>query len=106
MNLYLVKKDDKLDADQVSKPFLEEIIISKEKRIEDLHLQNLYQKNVKNHYKIIADQYMKEYEKTLATINIFNKIVIDNTLERIREIFGNMLKSIKESVFNKFRRTL
>ncbi len=90
MNLYLVRKDDRLDTEQISKTFIEELIISKEKRIEDLQLQILYQQNIKNQYRMIADQYMKEYERTLATINMFNKIVIDNTKRRIKE----MLKSI------------
>jgi hypothetical protein len=102
MNLYLVRRDDRLETNQVPKSFLEEIVISKEMRIEDLHLQNLYQKNIKNHYKMIADQYMKEYERTLATINIFNRIVLDNTWKRIKEIYSNMLTHIRKNVLISF----
>ena len=95
MNLYLIKKNDKLEADKISRSVLEEIVMSKEMRIEDLLLQNLYQKNVKNHYKMIADQYMKEYERTIDTINMFNKIVIDNTRKRIKEMWTNLFKRRK-----------
>ena len=92
MNLYLVKKDDKLSNDRISKSYLEEIIIREETRIEDLHLQNLYQKNITNHYRGVADLYKNEYEKTLATINLFNKRVINNTWKRIKEKIRQLLQ--------------
>ena len=44
---------------------------------------------------MIADQYMKEYERTIDTINMFNKIVIDNTRKRIKEMWTNLFKRRK-----------
>ena len=96
MNLYLVKRFNEIESDMIAKSFLEEIIISKERRIEDLCLQILYKNNIINYYKKNTDKYKEEGKKLLDiinyqnerlnTINICNKEVINNTVKKICEV--------------------
>lgn len=100
MNLYLVKRYDETEINKAS--FLKNIIIDKERRIEDLCLQLLYKNNILNYYKNKTDDYKKSEKnlidiinnqnERLDTINIFNKEIINNTVKRVREIIGNLLK--------------
>jgi predicted O-methyltransferase YrrM len=92
LNLYLVTKEKKVHSEKISKSFLKEVIISKERRIEDLQLQKLYQKcviqlysPVAQEYKNISNQY-KDILEEIKSLNYFNRMVIRNTVNRIKEI--------------------
>jgi hypothetical protein len=101
MNTYLVRRDQRLDSDQIDRLFLEEIIISKERRIEDLELQNLYQKCIiqqeRKKYIPIVRRYQEISNENRAlieeinSINILNRRVLRNTINRTKEIINNKL---------------
>jgi predicted O-methyltransferase YrrM len=94
MDLYLVKKEEGIGVDKVESKLFEEIVKSKERRIEDILLQNLYQKCVLRQRRQLEEvierisKRNKELVEEIDRINIFNSKVIRNTLNRIREIFG------------------
>lgn len=100
MNLYLVKKVNNLDLNMAAKSVLKDVVISKERRIEDLCLQLLYKNNILNYFKRWTDKYKGQEEnligiinnqnERLDTINIFNKEVIRNTTKRVGEIIKKL----------------
>ncbi len=101
MNTYIVKKIDKSGLESYNKKAVKDIIFEKERRIEDLSMQNIYQKciyeqNRKKMQEIIDsyNSYISEnkilYEE-IERINIFNKKVIYNTVKRIKEIIQKRL---------------
>lgn len=100
LNIYLVKKDDRLESDLVDKAFLEEILVSKGRRIEDLELQNLYQKCIiqKDITLEIIDGYeniCREFDKIknyYESIHLFNNKVFSNTIKRAKEIIGGLFQ--------------
>ncbi|MFZ2089334.1 MAG: hypothetical protein WAU47_12240, partial [Desulfobaccales bacterium] len=97
LNIYVVKKEPLLSQDTISKADLEEAIITRERRIEDLELQNLYQKCIIQMYSPIAQEYKNlsdEYQLLLEekkSLNYFNVNILHNTLRRIKEILSNTM---------------
>jgi hypothetical protein len=98
-NIYVVRKEPLLSQDTISKADLEEAIITRERRIEDLELQNLYQKCIIQMYSPIAQEYKNlsnEYQLLLhekKSLNYFNVDILRNTLRRIKEILSETICS-------------
>jgi hypothetical protein len=100
LNIYLVQKDDRLDSDLLDKAFLEEILVRKGRRIEDLELQILYQKCIiqKDITLEIIDGYenvCREFDKIKCyyeSVHLFNNKVFSNTIKRAKEIIGGLFQ--------------
>jgi predicted O-methyltransferase YrrM len=105
LNLYLVKRDRRLDSDTIDKAFFEEVIVRQGRRIEDLELQNLYQKciiqkeitlKIIDNYEVLHREYnnVKNYYES---IHLFNKKVLGNSIKRVWEILCNLFSGKKIS---------
>lgn len=100
LNIYLVKKDNRLESNLVDKSFLKDILVSKGRREEDLQLQNLYQKCIiQNDITLeLIDAYeniCREFDKIkyyYESIHIFNKKAFNNTIKRAKEIMGGLFQ--------------
>jgi predicted O-methyltransferase YrrM len=111
LNLYLVRKEPALTGGSIEKAKLEEIVLSKERRIEDMQLQNLYQRCIIDHERQIGEKMYEKYHDTfhicqslmndirvlheqIAVTNVFNRRVLDNTLKRIKEIIRHYISLV------------
>ena len=98
MNLYVVKKEPKIVSERIEKSIFEENILAKERRIEDLQIQNLFYKCMLHQYKNIHERSeflsKKNYElcKEIGALNVFSRRVILNTLGRVKKKLYNILR--------------
>lgn len=111
LNLYQVKKEPALAGESINKDKLKELLIGKERRIEDLQLQNLYQRCILDYERKFSREVNQKYQETynicqnllddnrvlnrqMEVINIFNRKVMHNTIKRAKELIHKCISSV------------